>query len=89
MSRCVTYRSTPGADSGAQSACLLVAAAGSSVLAQSAPAPDPAGIATGDKTNVTDAAGNSFVVSEPTDTSAADYAEKKKAYDEYQAAAQK
>ena len=32
------------------------------VHAQSEPAPDPAGIATGDKTNVTDAAGDSFVV---------------------------
>jgi len=54
-----------------------------------APAPDPAGIVTGDKTNVQDAAGNSFVVSEPTDKAAPDYADKKKAFDEYQAQAAK
>ena len=46
---------------------------------------DPSGTATGDKTNAVDAAGNSFVVTEPTDKSAPDYADKKKAYDEYQA----
>ena len=50
-----------------------------------AQAPDPAGIATGDKTNVVDAGGNAFVVSEPTDKTAPDYAEKKKAFDEFQA----
>ena len=49
-----------------------------------APQPDPAGIATGDKTNALDAAGNPFVVSEPTDKTAPDYAEKKKEFDEYQ-----
>ena len=38
------------------------------------PKPDPAGIATGDKTNALDAAGNAFVVTEPTDTKAPDYA---------------
>ncbi len=46
---------------------------------------DPSGAATGDKTNAVDAAGTSFVVTEPTDKSAPDYADKKKAYDEYQA----
>jgi Amt family ammonium transporter len=73
--------------------CVLVLflAPARSVQAQSAPAPapDPAGLATGDKTSVTDAAGNPFIVPEPTDKAAPDYAEKKKAYDEYQAAAQK
>src|SRR5690242_3296229 len=54
-----------------------------------AQAPDPAGIATGDKTNVVDAGGNAFVVSEPTDTTAPDYADKKKAFDEFQAQAAK
>jgi len=49
------------------------------------PQRDPAGTATGDKTNAVDAGGNSFVVTEPTDKTAPDYAEKKKAYDEYQA----
>jgi Amt family ammonium transporter len=63
--------------------------AGRTAVAQSPPAPDPAGIATGDRTNVTDAAGNSFVVPEPSDRSAPDYAEKKKAYDEYRAAAER
>src|SRR5689334_12325550 len=54
-----------------------------------AQAPDPAGIATGDRTNVTDAAGNAFVVAEPSDKSAPDYAEKKKAFEEFKAAAEK
>ncbi len=53
------------------------------------PKPDPAGIATGDKTNALDAAGNAFVVPEPTDTKAPDYAEKKKEFDEYQKQAAK
>jgi Amt family ammonium transporter len=47
------------------------------------PQPDPAGIATGDKANAIDGAGNAFVVAEPTDKKAPDYAEKKKQYDEY------
>jgi Amt family ammonium transporter len=51
--------------------------------------PDPAGTATGDKTAVVDAAGNSFVVTEPTDKSAPDYAKSKKDFDEYQAQASK
>jgi len=50
-----------------------------------AAAQDPAGIMTGDKSNVVDAGGNSFVVAEPMDKSAPDYAEKKKAFDEYKA----
>ena len=54
-----------------------------------APKPDPAGIATGDRTNAIDAGGNSFMVSEPTDTTASDYADKKKAYDEFQEQAAK
>ena len=58
-------------------------------LAEEGPKPDPAGIATGDKTTVVDAAGNSFVVSEPTDKSAPNYAEGKKAADEFQAQAAK
>ena len=49
------------------------------------PKADPSGIATGDKTMAVDAAGNSFVVTEPTDKSAPDYAANKKAYDDYQA----
>ncbi len=49
--------------------------------------PDPAGTATGDKHSVFDAAGNPFVVSEPTDTTSPDYAKSKKAFDEFQAQA--
>ena len=67
--------------------CLLVLllAPARSVQAQSAPAPDPAGIATGDRTSVGGCRRQSFVVAEPTDKTAPDYAEKKKAFDEYQA----
>src|SRR5580692_10500741 len=53
------------------------------------PKPDPAGVATGDKTSVQDAGGNSFVVAEPTDKTAPDYAQKKKDFDNYQALAAK
>ncbi len=48
------------------------------------PQPDPAGIATGDKTTAIDAAGNAFVVSEPTDQADPDYAKKKADFDAYQ-----
>lgn len=54
-------------------------------LAQQAPQPDPAGIATGDKTSAVDAGGNAFVVAEPTDKTAPDYEKSKKSFDEYQA----
>ena len=53
-------------------------------LADDGPKPDPAGTATGDKTSVVDAAGNSFAPPEPTDKTSPDYAANKKAYDEYQ-----
>jgi Amt family ammonium transporter len=53
------------------------------------PKPDPAGVATGDKTSVVDAGGNSFVVAEATDKTASDYAQKKKDFDEYQSQAAK
>jgi hypothetical protein len=56
---------------------------------QEGPKPDPAGIATGDKTTVLDAGGNAFVVTEPTDKTAPDYAQKKKDFDEFQAQAAK
>ncbi len=49
--------------------------------------PDPAGTATGDRSSAADAAGNPFVVPEPTDPSAPDYAKLKKDFDEYQALA--
>src|SRR5262245_65072585 len=47
------------------------------------PKPDPAGIATGDKTSVYDAGGTAFVVTEPTEKTAADYVQKKKDFDDY------
>src|SRR5215471_13633003 len=53
------------------------------------PKPDPSGLATGDRTSVYDAGGTGFVVTEPTDEKAEDYADKKKAYDEYTGAAEK
>jgi Amt family ammonium transporter len=64
--------------------CALVAP----VFAQD-PAPDPAGLTTGDKGAAVDGAGNSFVVSEPTDKSAPDYAAKMKEYEDFKAQAGK
>ncbi len=58
-------------------------------LADDGPKPDPSGISTGDKTSTVDAAGNPFVVPEPTDKTAPDYAANKKAFDAYQAEAAK
>ena len=64
-------------------------ATAAAAAAPTEPQPDPSGIATGDKSAAVDAGGNAFVVAEPTDKSAADYADKKKAFDEYQAAVAK
>jgi len=58
-------------------------------FADDGPKPDPSGTATGDKTTAVDAAGNSFVVAEPTDKTSPDYAANKKAFDDYQAQAAK
>jgi Amt family ammonium transporter len=63
----------------------LIAGLATSCFADDGPKPDPAGTATGDRTSVVDAAGNPFIVSEPTDKKAPDYAQKKKEYDEFQA----
>ena len=57
--------------------------------ADDGPKPDPAGTATGDKSAVVDAAGNPFVVPEPTDKNSPDYAKNKKNFDDYQAQAAK
>jgi Amt family ammonium transporter len=51
--------------------------------------PDPAGIATGDKSNAVDAGGTAFVVAEPTDKSDPDYAKKLKDYQDFKALADK
>jgi Amt family ammonium transporter len=53
------------------------------------PKPDPAGIATGDKTNAVDGGGTSFIVSEPTDKAAPTYQQAKKDFDDFQAQAAK
>jgi Amt family ammonium transporter len=53
------------------------------------PQSDPAGIATGDKTTTSDAGGNAFVITEPTDKTAPDYATTKKAFDDFTAQAAK
>jgi Amt family ammonium transporter len=68
---------------------LIRALGGPSIAAQTPaePQPDPAGVATGDKSAAVDAGGNLFVVSEPADKADPDYAAKKKAFDEYQAQA--
>jgi Amt family ammonium transporter len=47
--------------------------------------PDPAGTSTGNRTTVYDAAGTPFVIAEPADASAPDHAERRRAYDEFQA----
>ena len=58
-------------------------AATPAAAAPAEPQPDPSGLATGDKGSAVDAGGNSFSVAEPTDKTAPDYADKKKAFDEY------
>src|SRR5271169_1200751 len=75
-------------------AAILIAAglfAGLSTLcfADDGPKPDPSGTATGDKTTAVDGAGNPFVVAEPTDKAAPDYAKNKKDFDDYQGQAAK
>jgi len=74
---------------------LLALAVLASILALVAPImaddakPDPAGIATGDKTNAVDAGGAAFMVTEPTDKTSPDYAANKKAFDDFKAQAEK
>ena len=53
------------------------------------PQPDPAGIATGDKTTTFDAGGNSFMLTEPTDKTAPDYEKTMKAFQDFQTQATK
>ena len=53
------------------------------------PPPDPAGIATGDRSTAVDAAGRAFIVAEPTDQADPEYATKKRAFDDFQAQAAK
>src|ERR1700719_5117330 len=77
--------------SGATTVLLAGMLAGLSAFsfADDGPKPDPAGTATGDKSAAVDAAGNPFVVPEPTDKTAPDYLKNKKDFDDYQAQAAK
>src|SRR5262249_31916313 len=68
---------------------MVIAGHGGVCRADDEPKPDPAGIATGDRTSVYDAGGTAFVVAEPTDKTAEDYVSKKKDFDEFQAQAEK
>src|SRR5450755_4273497 len=72
--------------SGATTVLLVGMLAGLSAFsfADDGPKPDPAGTATGDRSAVVDAAGNPFVVQEPTDKDSPDYAKNKKDFDDYQ-----
>src|SRR5215470_10721826 len=65
------------------------AAPAAAAAAAPEPKPDPGGTVTGDRSNVIDAGGNSFLVSEPTDKSDPDYAKKRKEFEEFQAQAAK
>ena len=67
----------------------LFAALSLPLVADDGPKPDPSGTATGDRTTAVDAAGNPFMVPEPTDKAAPDYAKNKKDFDDYQAQAAK
>src|SRR6478672_3906899 len=64
-------------------------AASDGAPAATQPKPDPAGTALGDKSNVVDASGSPFVVPEPTDPAAPDYAERRAAFEQFQAEAAK
>ena len=68
-------------------ACIL--AAMMPCMAQQQPQRDPAELITGDKTTALNGAGNAFVVAEPTDKTAPDYAQKKADFDNYQGQAAK
>jgi ammonium transporter, Amt family len=90
LSRFALYRSflrqsLASASLAALMAVGLCAGLSASSFADDGPKPDPAGTATGDKTSSVDAGGNPFVVPEPTDKSAPDYAKNKKDFDDYQA----
>ena len=50
--------------------------------AEDGPKPDPAGIATGDKSTAVDAAGNPFAVPAPADKNSPDYPKNKKDFDD-------
>ncbi len=67
----------------------ILATLATSSFADETPKPDPSGVATGDRTAAADAAGNSFVVPEPADKNAPDFAKNKKDFDDYQSQAAK
>ena len=69
-------------------ACLVAVLAFGALLAPcyaEDPKPDPAGVATGDRSTAVDGGGTSFMVSAPTDKSDPDFAKKQKEYEEFQA----
>jgi Amt family ammonium transporter len=68
---------------------MAIAIVGAGQAAAEPSQPDSTGMATGDRANVRDAAGASFVVTAPIDPTAPDYAEKKQAFDAYTAQAAK
>ena len=71
-----------------RAACILALAACCVLLAPcyaEDPKPDPAGVATGDRSHAADAGGTSFMVSAPTDKSDPDFAKKQKEFEEFQA----
>ena len=80
---------SPGFSEPAKVEAPAATTAAPAAAAASEPKPDPGGIVTGDKSNVIDAGGNSFVVSEPTDKADPDYTKKRKEFEEFQAQASK
>ena len=64
---------------------LTLVLAGHPGAASDAARPDPVGTSTGNRATVYDAAGTPFVIAEPADASAPDHAERRRAYDEFQA----
>src|SRR5713226_7940387 len=65
--------------------CTALLAGATQLCRADEPKPDPAGIATGDKTTAADASATNFVITAPTDKTAPDYAAKLKAYNDFQA----
>src|SRR5438132_8176970 len=68
--------------------CTVLLAGAAQLCQADEPKPDPAGIATGDKTTAVDAGGTGFVVSQPTGDDAKNPA-KVKAYNDFKALADK
>ncbi len=87
MTESVHKRPGGGASTPVLAALLALLVGVPAAIGAEAPLRDPAGTATGNKTTVFDAAGTPFVVPQPSDPSAPNYAEQSKAYEEFQAQA--